>query len=71
MSAAPWWPGRTDEVRRVADRLRRLGQPDGETTNGELAARTGSGVSIVTDAIAMNDFVADAVGEFASVGRPQ
>ncbi|MET0603606.1 MAG: hypothetical protein ABW167_16590 [Baekduia sp.] len=64
MSACAWWPGRTDEVRRVADRLRRLGQPDGETTTGALARRTGSDVAIVTDAIAMNDFVADAVAEF-------
>lgn len=59
----PWWPGRTDEVQRVADRLRKLGQPDGKTTNGELAATTSSGVAIVLDAIDMNDALDDMMSQ--------
>lgn len=61
LSACRWWPGRTDEVRRVADSMRRIGQPDGHTTNGDLAVRTNSDVAIVLDAISMNNAVAEAI----------
>lgn len=65
LSAVRWWPGRTDEVHRVADRLRALDLPDGEMTVGEIARRTGSDVAITLDAIEMNDTVAAAINEAA------
>jgi hypothetical protein len=54
----PWWPGRTDEVRRVADWLRRHDYY--ALTLGEIAGRTGTGVAIVQDAVYLNDCVDEA-----------
>ena len=64
VSARPWWPGRTDEVRRVADRCLKRGWPDGDLTVGEIAAKTGSDVWIVDDALAMNDALTEVVEAF-------
>jgi hypothetical protein len=71
--ARAWWPGRTDEVRRVADRIRAM--PDEEydaMTMGELAARCSADVFIVEDAIDMNNRVADALAaHFAGLKSPE